>query len=306
MITFTTIGRNDNYGGNFLNNLYRSLEHNLKEISKLTENFEYILVDWVSIDVKLYQLDQFNLLSKQYPQLKIYNVEPSVAINEGLSTDVLYEYFAKNLGIRKSNGNFIVVLNSDLLLSSDLIENFISLSNEQPIPHIFRPKYSVGIRTNSDLNTVVPNIKIFNISEINQYLDESFNFKGDNFYETIFPTIDFLNEKIDPMKEIASGDIIASHSLYLKNIIKGYDETNIHHRQKNKRQSGMDSEMIYNYTARGMPVFFLENLYFHIEHSRKDLKRDNVRQMYIWNNSEDWGFIKYETNQLTNNIYQIK
>jgi hypothetical protein len=54
-----------------------------------------------------------------------------------------------------------------------------------------------------------------------------------------------------------------------------------------------------------MPVHFLENLYFHIEHSRKDLKRDNIRQMYVWNNSDDWGFIKYETKQILNNIYSI-
>lgn len=305
MITFTTIGRNDNYGGNFLNNLYRSLEHNLDQISKLTEDFEYILTDWVSTEKNLFELDQFNYLINKYPQLKVYNINQSVAINEGLSTDILYEYFAKNIGIRRSNGTFTVVLNSDLLLSSDLIENFILLSKENTIPHIFRPRFSVGIKTNSDLNVVNSNIMIFNVSEINQHLDESFNFKGENFYDSIFPTIDFLNEKIDPLKEIASGDIIACHTNILKDLIRGYDETNSQHRQKNKRQSGMDSEMIYNFAMRKMPVYFLENLYFHIEHSRKDLKRDNVRQMYVWENPTDWGFVKYETKQISSNVYNI-
>ena len=125
MITFTTIGRNDNYGGNFLNNLYRSLEHKLDEISKLTENFEYILIDWVSTEKNLFELDKFNYLINKFPQLKVYNINQSVAINEGLSIDILYEYFAKNIGIRRANGTFTIVLNSDLLLSTDLIENFI-------------------------------------------------------------------------------------------------------------------------------------------------------------------------------------
>jgi hypothetical protein len=107
------------------------------------------------------------------------------------------------------------------------------------------------------------------------------------------------------MGEVASGDIIISYKEHLKDLIKGYDETNPEHRQKDKRQSGMDSEIIYNYVSRDLPVFYLENLYFHVEHSRKDLNRDNIRKLTVWNNPENWGMEKYEIKMIDNNVYLI-
>ncbi len=191
MISFVTIGRNDNYGGNFLNTLLRSLNHNLSEISKLTTNFEYILIDWVSTKEPLYKLDSFKKLSSQYPQFKIYIVEDSVAINENLSTEFLYEYYAKNAGIRKAQGNIISVLNSDLLLSSDLISNIISLSESSPSPCIFRPRFSVGIKVDSDIEDVQSKLEFINIRDLNKYIDDNCNFTGDGFYDTKFGVIDF-------------------------------------------------------------------------------------------------------------------
>ena len=305
MISFVTIGRNDNYGGNFLNTLIRSLNHNLDEISKLTSNFEYILVDWVSIKEPLYQLEEFKKLLTAYPQFKIYTVDKSVAINEDISTEFLYEYYAKNVGIRKSQGEMISVLNSDLLLSSDLISNIISLSESSVIPSIFRPRFSVGIKVDSDINDVQSKLEVIGIGDIGKHIDENCNFSGEGFYDTKFGVIDFENREIDPMGEIASGDIIISYKEHLKDLIKGYDETNPEHRQKDRRQSGMDSEIIYNYVSKNLPVFYLENLYFHVEHSRKDLNRDNVRKLTIWNNPEDWGMEKYKVNTIDTNVYLI-
>jgi hypothetical protein len=305
MISFVTIGRNDNYGGNFLNTLIRSLNHNLSEISKLTNNFEYILVDWVSTKEHLHELKPFKELLAKHPQFKIYVVDKSVAINEDLSTEFLYEYYAKNVGIKKTQGNLISVLNSDLLLSSDLILNIISLSESQTIPFIFRPRYSVGIKVDSNIDTVQSKLEIINIENISKHIDENCNFSGEGFYDTKFGVIDFENRKIDPMGEVASGDIIISYKEHLKDLIKGYDETNPEHRQKDKRQSGMDSEIIYNYVSRDLPVFYLENLYFHVEHSRKDLNRDNIRKLTVWNNPENWGMEKYEIKMIDNNVYLI-
>jgi hypothetical protein len=215
MISFVTIGRNDNYGGNFLNTLIRSLNHNLDEISKLTSNFEYILVDWVSIKEPLYQLEEFKKLLTAYPQFKIYTVDKSVAINEDISTEFLYEYYAKNVGIRKSQGEMISVLNSDLLLSSDLISNIISLSESPVIPSIFRPRFSVGIKVDSDINDVQSKLEIIGIGDIGKHIDENCNFSGEGFYDTKFGVIDFENREIDPMGEIASGDIIISYKFIL-------------------------------------------------------------------------------------------
>jgi hypothetical protein len=305
MISFISIGRNDNYGGNFLNTLLRSLNHNLQEINSKTQDFEYILVDWVSTKEPLYTLPEFQTLLNTYPQFKIYTVDSSVALQEGLSTEFLYEYFAKNVGIRKSKGELISVLNSDLLLSSDLISNIIELSKNEPLPYVFRPKFSVAIKVDSDLEKVVSNLEVYPIKDLGNHLDENCNFVGEGLYDTKFGVIDLEDRNIDPMGEIASGDMITSYAIHLKDLIKGYDETNPEHRQTTKRQSGMDSEIIYNYVSRGMPVYYFENLYFHVEHSRKDLNRDGVRKLNIWSNPSNWGLEAYPEKLVNDNVYLI-
>lgn len=46
MISFLTIGRDDNYGGNFLGRLHQSIIHNIKNIELLNVNYEYLVVEW--------------------------------------------------------------------------------------------------------------------------------------------------------------------------------------------------------------------------------------------------------------------
>jgi hypothetical protein len=306
MISFITIGRNDNYGGNFLNILHRSLHHNLSEISKINKDFEYILIDWSSPDNDhLSNLDWIKALLVQYPQFRIYNIKQEVITDKNLNPNILYEYYAKNVGINKSQGHLISSQNSDILFSSDLIANIFELSKLEPMPYFFKPEYSVGVKIDSDLEYASNNIEIINIKDLNRYVNDDLNFTGDGFYETKFGTIDFKNKDMDPLGEVASGDIVISYKEHLKDLIKGYDEINPEHRQKDKRQSGMDSEIIYNYVSRNLPVFYLENLYFHVEHSRKDLNRDNVRNLTIWNNPEDWGMEKYKVNTIDTNVYLI-
>jgi len=67
----------------------------------------------------------------------------------------------------------------------------------------------------------------------------------------------------------------------------------------------MDSEIIYNYHVRQMNVFYLENLYFHVEHTRKDLNRDNVRKLHIWSNPDNWGLADYPVKRINENVFLI-
>lgn len=305
MVSFVTIGRNDNYGGNFLSILHRTLHHNLVEISKINKDFEYILIDWSSPNNNyLSNLDWVKSLLLQYPQLKIYNIEQEVIADKGLNINILYEYYAKNVGISKSQGNLISSQNSDILLSSDLIDNIFELSKTEPLPYFFKPKYSVGVKVNSNLEYASNNLKIINIKEIQNYLNEDLNFSGEGFYETIFGTIDFENREMDPLGEVASGDVFISYSTHLKDLVMGFDETNPAH--SNNRQASMDSEIVINYANRGLNIHYLENLYFHIEHTRKDVIKDGGRRTSIWQNPKDkWGLSHYPVKEINKNLFLI-
>jgi hypothetical protein len=304
MVSFITIGRNDNYGGNFLSIIHKSLHHNLTEISKISNDFEYILIDWSSPDDNpLSDLDWVKALLTQYPQFKIYNVKQEVIIDKKLNPNILYEYYAKNVGINKSKGYLISSQNSDILLSKDLITNIFELSHSEPLPYFFKPKYSVGIRTDSDLEYAFNNMEIINVFDLKNYLNDDLNFDGKGFYETRFGTIDFENREKDPLGEVASGDVFISYSTHLKDLVKGFDETNPAH--SNNRQASMDSEIVINYAHRGLKVYYLENAYFHIEHSRKDVTKDSDRRLSVWQNPNNWGLSNYPIKELNKNLFEI-
>jgi hypothetical protein len=304
MVSFITIGRNDNYGGNFLNILHRSLHHNLSEIFKINKDFEYILIDWSSPDNDhLSNLDWIKALLVQYPQFRIYNIKQEVITDKNLNPNILYEYYAKNVGINKSQGHLISSQNSDILFSSDLIANIFELSKLEPMPYFFKPEYSVGVKIDSDLEYASNNIEIINIKDLNRYVNDDLNFTGDGFYETKFGTIDFKNKDMDPLGEVASGDVFISYSTHLKDLVRGYDETNPAH--SNNRQASMDSEIVINYAHRGLTIYYLENLYFHIEHTRKDIIKDGERKIGVWNNPDSWGLSNYPVKEVNKNVFDI-
>lgn len=304
MVSFVTIGRNDNYGGNFLDIVKRTLPHNLSEISKINDQFEYILIDWSSPNNDfLSNQEWIRTLLQQYPQFKIYNVQQEVIADKELNTNIVYEYYAKNVGIAKSQGHLIVSQNSDILLSKDLISNIFELSKSEPLPYFFKPKYSIGVRVDSDLQYAASNMEIINIQQLSSYLDADLNFTGEGFYETRFGTIDFENRTMDPLGEVASGDVFISYATHLKDLVRGFDETNPAH--SNNRQASMDSEIVINYATRGIQIHYLENLYFHIEHTRKDVTKDGDRRTGVWSNPDSWGLQNYKTQMIEPNIYLI-
>jgi hypothetical protein len=304
MVSFITIGRNDNYGGNFLTIINRTLHHNLAEIARLSDDFEYVLIDWSSPeDDSLSNMDWMQALLTQYPQFKVYNVKQEVMVDKNLNPDILYEYYAKNVGVAKAQGNLIISQNSDILLSEDLILNILELAKSEPLPYFFKPKYSVGIRVDSDLTAAANSMEIINIQELNKYVDADANFTGEGFYETKFGTIDFENRVIDPLGEVASGDVFISYASHFKDLVRGFDETNPAH--SNNRQASMDSEIVINYTSRGLQVHYLENIYFHVEHARKDIVKDPDRRLSLWQNPDSWGLSHYPVKQVGNNVFEI-
>ena len=69
-------------------------------------------------------------MAERYPNCKLFIVPNEVHKQFGAKTNFpILEYFAKNLGIRKSSGEFIALINADVLLGLDISLETLSKKN---------------------------------------------------------------------------------------------------------------------------------------------------------------------------------
>lgn len=117
-LSVVIVGRNDNYGVNFLdrlNTFIRSLDYQVRNYPDL---MELILVEWNPLG------DQPPLKEVVFKtnnlDLRIITVPPEIHDTIGHPSPVL-EFYGKNVGIRRARGEFVLVTNPDILFSNELI-----------------------------------------------------------------------------------------------------------------------------------------------------------------------------------------
>lgn len=131
-LSIVVCGRNDNYGRNFLQraqNFFTHLEiyHKAYDLSR----WELVIVEWNPTESEKRLFEVLNTGS--LPNVRFVTVHKSLhrrlPNSERMS---FFEYIAKNVGIRRSRGTFILVTNMDILFSDSLVktllERFDSLS----------------------------------------------------------------------------------------------------------------------------------------------------------------------------------
>lgn len=125
-ISFVVAARNDNYGDDFN---YR-LENSINQLANLIEQYklpsEYIIVNYNPILDKASLIEQIKWPKSTYCKIRIITVEPEVhqtLSDENIRVNVpLYEYIAKNVGIRRAKGEFVCSANPDLMFSPQIIK----------------------------------------------------------------------------------------------------------------------------------------------------------------------------------------
>ena len=113
-LSVVVTGRNDNYDGNFDVRLITALSRNIEVLP----DAEFIYVCWNPLPDKPPLAVK---LKKLFPRLKCYVVHPKFHA-QYCTIDGFLEYPAKNVGIRRARGEYILSTNSDVIISPQVAE----------------------------------------------------------------------------------------------------------------------------------------------------------------------------------------
>jgi len=271
MISIITTGRDDNYGQDFIARLKKSLQSNIEYLEKNNIEYEYIAVEWNPI--KNYLSDNSDLRELfNNKNLKNVIVSNSVSKKENLSETIHFEYFAKNVGVRDSKFENILLLNSDIVLPDSTFDKIIELCN-------------TGLSTNKFYRARFREQVNMDMSRI------------------LIEDCHYPDNPDAIICGYCSGDFLLMKKYIFCNVAKGYDETNQSHRTIS--QTGMDGEILWNLHNKGVSLEFIDDVYSHINHGKPN-PYDGAYNVNGYDNKDDWGFIKYHKRYISENIIIIE
>ena len=124
-ITFVVVGRNDNYGHNFLGRFQVFLDNLTYLCEKHKLDSELIIVDWNPPEDQLKLRDALKIKKdRKHFRIKFIDV-PNNVHKKFTNPDnlPLLEYNGKNVGIQNALGDFILVTNPDIIFNEKLIKH---------------------------------------------------------------------------------------------------------------------------------------------------------------------------------------
>lgn len=124
-LSIVVVGRNDNYGGDFEARLQNFLEHIAEQTNRYSLPTELIFVNYNPIEDqpslvnRVHWPDPGNFLTIRF--LTVPGSVHQIFVREGRRKEVpLFEYIAKNAGIRRCRGDFILAANPDIVLHDSI------------------------------------------------------------------------------------------------------------------------------------------------------------------------------------------
>jgi len=122
-LTIVAASRNDNHGNKLderTNIFIRSLAENCK---KYKIQSELILVEWNQIPNQKTLSDRLDLISNEYLNSKIITVSQNQHLKFPNSDRIqFFQMIAKNVGIRRALGKFILATNVDVIMNQDIFK----------------------------------------------------------------------------------------------------------------------------------------------------------------------------------------
>lgn len=120
MLTIVVSGRNDGYGGGFLERLLRTAAANADRLRRCGVRFEYLLVEWNPVPDRPLAAEA---LARTVPEARAIVV--GAALHDAYSLNpamAFHEMAAKNVGIRHARGHTIVVTNADVIFGDEVVD----------------------------------------------------------------------------------------------------------------------------------------------------------------------------------------
>lgn len=144
-LSFVVAARNDNYGVDFLYRLQVFIDRLLSLSMKYDLDSEIVIVEWNPPPENSKLMEALTWPENMKPGMVRIVEVPAEAHNRLPNSDriPMFEYVAKNVGIRRSSGEYVLSTNPDILFSEQLIE-FLSLKqlNDQNFYRVNR--YDIG------------------------------------------------------------------------------------------------------------------------------------------------------------------
>lgn len=125
-VSIVVTGRNDGYGGDFNQRFLRALRFNHDALSAAGVTHEVVLVEWAPPADKALLAD---VIAAELPGiangiLTTYVVDGQYQDACSLNPRMAYlEYIAKNVGLRRARGRFLLATNTDIYLSRGVVES---------------------------------------------------------------------------------------------------------------------------------------------------------------------------------------
>jgi hypothetical protein len=126
-LSIVLTGRNDNFGGDFTERFLRALRFNHRFLSEAGVAHEFVLVEWRPLPEKPFLA---TVVEDACPglvpeHLTSFVVDPEYHEAFSLNPRVAFqEFIAKNVGVRRARGRFVLTTNTDIYLGRELVQMF--------------------------------------------------------------------------------------------------------------------------------------------------------------------------------------
>ncbi|WKZ27336.1 MAG: hypothetical protein QY311_01080 [Candidatus Paceibacterota bacterium] len=145
-ISFIMAGRNDDYGGNFLNRMHTSLRTLLYLAEKHAAPIEVVVIDYnPPIEVPTLR-EALGLSGNAWCTLRFISIpaEFHARVSNG-GKNPFPEYIAKNIGIRRARGEYVASVNPDIIFSEAFFLSIVK-GDLHPTSFYRANRHDLGIR----------------------------------------------------------------------------------------------------------------------------------------------------------------
>ena len=303
--SFVVTGRNDNYGGNMINRASTFVKVLYFLLDKYKIRSEIVFVVYNPVSDKKYLFQEIPIPNTSFVTLRGIVVPTEFHDRVKKNKIPLLEYYGKNIGIRRAQGEYIIATNPDIIFSEEIIRRFAT--DILDTNHFYRAdRYEIAS------NYFDPKIRPEDILEICRKDIIKILYSPRTHYKSykhwvkrlphglrnilMCPALNmFYPPDRKSLYENASGDFLLAHrDIYSR--AHGYDQAphNLHH----------DSLMLHVLKALGYEQKILMEPIYHINHLEGRAGRPGVEYakyrevadqmdktgIPIINNDQDWGF----------------